>query len=352
MGCRFLFIFITIFIFNSQAEQDVPAGPTPYQEIQIFQHNEKQKQNPLSANPITDPQARPFAEYEQNGYLLLSASYSFDSLEAKHEIAKNLPKDMTLVIYTYYQNSSDKKRILNEFSELLPAERIKVITLPAEGNQFWSRDGLPVPIVYKNSKKLRLVDAKYYHNFEPDQKISEHFNGELMSHSYYYEGGNFMPNRLGDCLVVEKNSLPTDDIFQSYYGCKRIIRLPHIKGIGHADESVKFISDNEILTDAPEYVAPLKKAGFKIQMLPRPSGKYETYVNALNVNGVVYVPIFNEATDAEALQVYASLGHKVVPIFSGKLSNQGAGSIHCITMNYPMVPFQDLLRAFNAQELK
>src|SRR5690606_15341718 len=98
------------------------------------------------------------------------------------------------------------------------------------------------------------------------------------------------------------------------------------------------------LTDAPSYKPLLEEAGYKVVMLPRPKREYETYVNALIVNGVVYVPIFDQATDEEALQVYRDAGFdKVIGINSLVLSNDGAGSLHCITMTYPKVSFSELL---------
>ena len=135
-----------------------------------------------------------------------------------------------------------------------------------------------------------------------------------------------------------------DGLFKDHYGCQELTRLPFLKGIGHADESVKFVSDFEVLTDEPRYVETLEAKGYKVTLLPRPNRKFETYVNSLIINGVVYVPIFDQSQDEEALEVYRQAGfEKVIGINSERLSNDGKGSIHCITMTYPPVEMKQLL---------
>jgi agmatine/peptidylarginine deiminase len=87
-------------------------------------------------------------------------------------------------------------------------------------------------------------------------------------------------------------------------------------------------------------------------MLPRAKRDYETYVNSLIINGTVWVPIYQQKTDAEALKVYKDLGFKVIAADSSLLSNEGAGSIHCITMTYPKTTsFNDVLAHFGAQNV-
>ena len=92
------------------------------------------------------------------------------------------------------------------------------------------------------------------------------------------------------------------------YGCKQIDRLPHLEGIGHVDEHVRFVAEDTVLTDLPEYKKTLEASGLKAVLLPRPSTEMETYVNSLVVNGVAIVPTFGEKTDAEALKLYESVG--------------------------------------------
>jgi hypothetical protein len=198
-----------------------------------------------------------------------------------------------------------------------------------------------------------VVDAKYYHFFEADEVVSELFGADLVQHNYYHEGGNFLANNRGECLVVNNDraiQIP-DEVFLLKYGCKKTIRFPHTKGIGHIDETVKLINDDLALTDDKEYADILRANGFQVMMVPRPELEYETYVNSLYVNGTLFLPTFQEAGDAEAVALYESFGYKVVSLNSKQLSNNGLGSIHCITMAYPPVPFNELLANMGGREV-
>jgi hypothetical protein len=301
--------------------------------------------------PAQQVPARPFSEVENAGYLFFSSDTPFDSTEAKRTMARDLPKDVTLVIFAdRYDNKAD---ILSQYSGLVPADRLKVITLDGAGRGFWARDGMPIP-VWSQSGSMDMVDSHYYHGFEPDDELRPMFSNYVYRNDYYYEGGNFMPNDKGDCLMVNNDDaiqIP-DDIFPTKFGCKRTIRLPFEKGIGHVDESARFLSSNVVVTDSPTYATTLRAAGFEVLMLPRPDRRYETYVNALLVNGTIFVPVYNETKDQMALDVYRSAGLNVVPIETISLSNDGLGSIHCITMSYPKVPFTALLGVLGAKELQ
>jgi agmatine/peptidylarginine deiminase len=154
-------------------------------------------------------------------------------------------------------------------------------------------------------------------------------------------------------VTVDNNrsrSIPLS-IFRDYYGCKNTIRLPYEKGIGHVDESIRFARSKTVFTDSETYEQILRDKNFDVIRLPRPTGEYETYVNSLLVNGTMFVPIYGESTDQEAVRVYTQAGFKVVPIRTNTLSNEGLGSLHCITMTYPPVPFSQLLKSLGAVEL-
>lgn len=163
-----------------------------------------------------------------------------------------------------------------------------------------------------------------------------------------------MVNGRGECIVVNRNkaypggtsdtaSIP-DSVFTNKYGCTKLLRFKHLKGIGHADEVIKFMSDDIIVTDTQEYVQTLTDAGYTVHLLPEPDKNYETYINSLIVNGVLYVPTFGESGDQIAIDMYKdlNLGFKVVPVPSRQLATQGQGGIHCITMNYPLVPLKKI----------
>ncbi len=287
---------------------------------------------------------RPFSELEAPGYLVVSDQFDFASKQVKETLARELPESVKLVVHAHEENTSTA---LATFGQWINPDRLQVVSVPRSRRGFWSRDGLPIPLVNSqggtstlSTKPVRVVDAIYYHYFEPDRLFAEWLGASLRVIDFFFEGGNFMVNAKGDCLTVDNRlsvEIPTD-VFHAGYGCTRVVRLPHLKGIGHADESVKFVRNNVVLTDLDEYVSVLEGHGFEVRKLPRPAFAFENYVNSLIINSTVFVPIFHQDTDAQAIVVYEELGFRVVPIDTRTLSNEGLGSIHCITMTYPAEP--------------
>lgn len=316
---------------------------------------------PIGGGRSTDVIA-PFYEYDKTGYVAFSDDDYYGIAEdMKATVAKNLPSDAKLIVYTQNSSKPYHKDLLKFYSQYLDAARIHILQVGSSGqNDFWSRDNLPLPI-WKNSN-LALADARYYYNFEPDAFFANLFGAEILKHNYFFEGGNFMANSKGDCFVVNrKKAYPggtsdtaaiPDDVFKNIYGCKTLLRFKHLKGIGHIDEVVKFVSDTVVVTDTPQYKPILEKAGFTVIMLPEPDLNYETYVNSLIVNGTIYVPVFGESGDQEALDTYKALGFDVVPVQSRELATQGQGGIHCITMNYPATTLQAVATSMNATIIK
>ncbi len=342
---------------NSQRESSgqgsVPVHAyTLRQEKIMGAHNGSLRNSSVKSEgkPVS-PQYRPYADYEEPGYLIMSSDFSFDSRRAKLEMAKNLPADAFLVIFAGNASETTKAGILRDYESVIPRRRIKVISLPSSRQGFWARDGIPVPVLGRDNR-LTVVDAKYGHGFEPDAEISRLFKTGLEKHDYYFEGGNFQANHAGDCLIVNHGhhvGIP-DDIFSGLYGCRRLIRLPFINGIGHVDERARFINEKTIVTDTPVYKEILEGEGFTVHLLPKPAGRYETYVNSLILNDRVVGPVFDEPTDAQALAVYEKLGLITSGANSVTLSNSGMGSVHCITMTYPKVSMTELTKALGAQE--
>lgn len=358
---RSIIASFVLFLGISAQGQFLPThGPSVDQLKAMAKHNAKMakwdKANPsdFSLRSTTTP----FFEYGTTGYVVMNDDDYFGyASEIKTEIAKNLPSSATLIVYTESTNKNYQQQLIQQYSQLVPKERLKILQIPQSGsNSFWSRDNLPIPVF--EDGKFALVDAKYYYNFEPDSYFSQLFNVNLLSHNYFYEGGNYLANSKGDCLVVNrKKAYPggvsdtaaiPDDVFKTKYGCKKLTRFKHLKGIGHADEVMKFMSDDVILTDTVEYKPILEKAGYKVIMLPEADLAYETYANSLLVNDTIYVPTFGETNDQKALDIYKQFGLKVVGIPTRELATGGQGGIHCITMNYPPAPMNDLVRNLGA----
>lgn len=337
---------VTVVAAAGPAPRHMDLKPSTVRAIRSHQKRQSQYHGPR----VAEVPVRPYSELEAAGYLLMSAAQDFDSGAAKREMLANLPAGVTAVLFI--ERGQDSGQVRGEYGDVISQDRLKIVELYDAGSGFWARDGLPVP-AWRSTRELALVDARYYHNFEPDSEVASWFQALLIRNEYYFEGGNFVTNDAGACLTVDNQlsqQIPTDTFFD-LYGCRRVVRLNFEKGIGHADESVRFVSQNEVLTDSESYAQDLRREGFSAVKLPRPSRQFETYVNSLLVNDTVFVPTFGESTDEAALNVYRGLGLRVVGLPSSTLSNRGRGSIHCITMTYPPVPFHSLLKGLGAQEI-
>lgn len=282
----------------------------------------------------------PYAEYENQKYLIFNDEMYFSSLKAKESLLKNLPNGITPVVYT--QNWSPEfasilKETLSSF--LKDPSVLEVVYFDGDGSPFWSQDAMPVPVLLYDGAfvDLGLVDAKYYHEYEVDKQVAEHFDGFSFNHEYYFQGSNLLATADGLCAVVNNSStaLIPDDIFVKYYGCKSLIRFPYSKGLGYINESLKFIDDNLAITDVAEYRDRLEALGFDVILFPKAPGQYENYMSAVILKDTVYVPIFESSTDEEALLAYANLGYNVIPISSSLLVEEGIGSLHSLSVVYP-----------------
>ncbi len=359
----FLPLFILIFAQTSWSESGPRAqGFSDAQLNEMSEHNlrlaeQERALGNLSARNTTN--VLPFAEYQTTGYVVFSDDdYYGIAADMKLAIAKNLPANTTLLVYTTSSNAQYQKQLFNKYAPLMQPGQMKVLQIPSSGsNDFWSRDNLPLAVW--NNSQFSLVNARYYYNFEPDVFFQNLFGVNMTAHNYFYEGGNFMGNAKGDCIVVNRKrqypggtsdtaAIP-DEVFRNLYGCKTLTRLKHLKGIGHADEVVKFMSDSVIVTDTPEYKALLEKAGFTVVLLPEGQQDYETYINSLQVNDTIFVPSFGESNDTAVADAYKKFGLKVVTIRTDELATQGQGGIHCITMNYPPSPISQVLLQMSAK---
>lgn len=352
LGTKLSLIFALLTTINAYALQvsanqkeraELQKGPSQEQNLRILRLHKREANRGLpKADPFRIPVDRPVSETDRAQYLIMSTTGDFSSLEAKLQMARDLPADMELVLFAQRAGPATDAALL-PFQQILPVHRLHLIVLPNANNGFWARDGLPIPL-WNEQGHLALVGARYYHDFEPDSAVANFFPSELAQHNYFFEGGNFAPSPTGACVIVNNSRVQRmpDEIFTTHYGCRSLLRLPHERGIGHADETFKFIDERRVLSDSSTHKSLLENAGFEVTLVPRPRNDIETHVNALFVNGTAFVPVFNQPTDSVALQIYRDMGFNAVGINSTTLSNRGRGSLHCITMTYPPTPFQQL----------
>lgn len=359
MGISILFRLVFVLgspILLSSAwaqESPVPASPSQQQSRDAELYNDWLRNLPFSNETLLRNDGRevvrPYAEFEPAKFFITAAKTIYGSASIKEQILKKLPESVTAVVYV--RNGSEVFAAQQQYSKHISPERLKIAVWPGTGETFWARDAIPVPVLAKPkptedgsaapaSLDLAVVDARYYHTYEPDTAVAQFFSLPLLGHPYYHEGGNIIADKNAHCMLVNNvraTKIP-DEVFEKQYGCRKVLRFDHLSGIGHIDERIKLLSNSVALTDTPAYREKLEKLGYEVFALPASSGAWETYVNSLLVNSVLFMPIFGRSTDGEAQRVYEELGQKlgfsVVPIRAESLSI-GRGNIHCITMTYP-----------------
>ena len=153
-------------------------------------------------------------------------------------------------------------------------------------------------------------------------------------------------------------------IFEKILGIKKIIWLD--KGIsgddthGHIDDVARFISKDKVFLAFENNKkdknyknlkknldilskTTIKNKRLKIIKIPMPNPKIiegvrvpATYLNFYIANKIVLVPIFNDAKDKIALEIFKKnfKSRKIIPINCSELI-WGFGAIHCMTQQEP-----------------
>jgi agmatine deiminase len=235
--------------------------------------------------------------------------------------------------------------------------------------------------------KWRFNAWAKYSNYQHDEKTGSlmakaanacELRPVLGKHPVVLEGGSIDVNGQGTLLTTEECLLsrvqqrnPTmkrkdyEKVFADYLGINNVIWLD--SGIagddthGHVDDITRFVAPDTVLTavetnpDDPNY-EPLRENMRRLRAatdqdgktlaiieLPMPSpvifeGRRlpASYANFYIANGVVLVPVFNDANDRFALDILADLfpAREVIGIYSGDLI-WGFGAMHCMTQQQP-----------------
>jgi hypothetical protein len=290
--------------------------------------------------------ARPFSEAESTGYVATSSDNAFELAGLREALAKNLPADVSLVIYV--ADASETAELKNLYGSYL-GDRLKFLVVPESyfSDPIWARDSLPFP-VHMQSGAIGLVDSIYPQSFEPDQAFADSFGYSMVNTGQEFRGGNMLFDFEGNCFSENVNETAglndPDGFFKTYFGCKTITLLDQRGGIGDIDERIKFLDGKKVLTDDQVYAEMLRAKGYEVHMIPSTGNDGETYMNALFVNGTIFVPQMGIARDQAALDAYRALGFNPVGVYTRQMADQGDGNIHCVTMNYPPGTFRPSLR--------
>lgn len=268
-------------------------------------------------------------------------------------------------------------------------ESVEFLRVPTDRG--WMRDSGPICV--KNGKGEVAYNnfvfngwAKY-ENHKKDAAAVSRANARLKRRVFLptrtgrrvvLEGGSIEVNGKGtlltteECLqsqVQERNPGFTKedyaDVFREYLGVSRVLWLGHgIAGDdthGHVDDLTRFVNETTVVTvveedrgDAnyqplQENLARLRNMKdqdgqrLTVETLPMPRPVYfdgqrlpASYANFYIANGLVIMPIFNDAKDRVALNTLAKLfpGREVVGIHCRDLV-LGLGTLHCMTQQEP-----------------
>jgi agmatine deiminase len=258
-------------------------------------------------------------------------------------------------------------------------------------NRIWLRDSGCTFVKGENFTGIKWQFNAWakYPNWKRDEKI-----GSLMAEAasaaeeqatsnktrVVLEGGSIDGNGQGTLLTTEECLLSKvqqrnpgmkrkdyEKVFAEYLGIGNVIWLGNgIAGDdthGHVDDITRFVGPNTVVTVVeadpkdPNYeplrdnVKRLRSATdqegnpLAIVELPMPAPVYfegrrlpASYANFYIANGLVLVPVFNDANDRVALDILADLfpDREVVGIYSGDLV-WGFGTLHCMTQQQPAV---------------
>lgn len=288
---------------------------------------------------------RPVEDTADFRYVLMSAQEPSDEItNLRHTIAQNLPPNVKLVLLA---DTQDVDNVRQEFSQLISADRLIIASDADTSDGLWARDSFPVPVYENAQKQASLVAAHYYRDFTSWDAVANAVQASHMQkEDFTFVGGNLIADEDGNCFSINSYRLFTvkEEDLRTAYGCKTTHILQHYHGIGDVDEVLKPLHGRRILTNTVEYKADLEKLGYTVILLPTLSEPNRTYANSLIVGDRVFMPAYGGPEDAQAQEIYESLGYKVFPITSVDLSDNWDGSIHCQTMAYPDMSVSALMR--------
>jgi agmatine deiminase len=260
---------------------------------------------------------------------------------------------------------------------------LRIITTPV--NDVWARDS--GPIIVRNRNGFVITDWEFnswggkYAPWDDDnrlpEKISERFTMENCKTGMVLEGGSIDTNGEGlflttESVLLNENRNPgwekekIEKYLQRYLGAEKIIWLK--KGLagddtdGHIDDLARFVNKNTVVTAVTDDPASpnyeILKENLRILenstgrdgkplhiiQIPLPETLVDdptvdgsdhvpcSYANFYIANGAVLLPLYDEKTDRQMLDLFSELfpSRTIEGIPCSGLV-WGQGSIHCIT---------------------
>ncbi|MFH1687507.1 MAG: agmatine deiminase family protein [bacterium] len=265
-----------------------------------------------------------------------------------------------LMVTTIVASSSEQTYVTNQYV----ANGVNMANtdwLIAGTNSIWTRDYGPW-FIFEENGDMGIVDPVYNRPRPLDDVIPQHLGTawglNVYGMSLATPGGNHMSDGLGMSmstrLVWDENTGFThdqiDSIMLAYLGNDYTV-LAYIEsgGIHHIDCWAKFLDPATILVkDVPassSSYALLNQRAEQLSQMMSPWGRpYKivrvycptgtAYTNSIILNDKVFVPIFSNSSDSDALQTYqdAMPGYEVLGFVGSWLDDD---AIHCRAMGVP-----------------
>ncbi|MDR2963726.1 MAG: agmatine deiminase family protein [Bacteroidales bacterium] len=280
-----------------------------------------------------------------------------------------------------------KIRVMQELGDI--AKRQSIYFFECESNDVWARDHAAITVFDEENTLLYDFRFNGWGNKFPAEKdtaiTKQVFDSGFFNHARYvdlndfvFEGGSIESNGAGVLLTTEGCLLtPTrnpqfskadiETYLKEQFGAHTVLWLAHGYIAGddtdsHIDTLARFVNEDTITyvqcTDVnDEHYAELQAMEKELQGFCTPQGKpYNlvplpmttpqfgedgerlpaTYANFLILNEAVLLPIYNCATDSEAVNIMQTAfpDREIVPIDCSVLITQH-GSLHCVTMQFP-----------------
>lgn len=289
-------------------------------------------------------------------------------------------------VLLFVNDETVRKRAMNKLgnTKSLP-HTLKIIKAPV--NDMWARDSGPIYVKDLNDGRFKITDWEFnswggkYPPWSDDNRLPETIS-ELSSAPCYktgmvLEGGSIETNGEGLFLTTESvllnpNRNPTmsrdgiENMLEKFLGAEKVIWLNRgLQGDdtdGHIDDLTRFVNKNTVITTVtsdetdPNYEAlqenletlqsSTDQTGNPLHIIqvPLPDTIVDSptvdgsdhvpssYANFYIANGVVVLPLYDEATDQSLLDLFSNLfpGRVIEGIPCSDLV-WGQGSIHCIT---------------------
>jgi agmatine/peptidylarginine deiminase len=288
-------------------------------------------------------------EYADSRGVIISLPYltNFNKAEALAEVLRTDIEKLWIVVPSDYSDSVSGSDF-TQLRRLAGSAFSKVQLVPqrlAGSLTIWARDWSPLTGKTADGAN-RLLDFNYYPNRQTDDFTAQSFVSALpyerVSVPVYNEGGNFMSNTDGVCMMTTRvtdankmKSVAEDMILNAeqikayygeYAGCKQVHIFPRIpyEGTGHIDMWAKFLDNKtvivneirdevlslpnlqsaqksrvqEVQTYLEARASEIAALGYNVIRIPMPapvfnaggSSMFRSYSNSLLVNGTAMVP--------------------------------------------------------------